>query len=216
MRVRLQRAASFLIATWLSSLVSPTHAAEQPPDTMEARLLACVVCHGEHGEGTSNDYFPRLAGKPAGYLYNQLVAFHEGRRRCDGGALCHRAANSTPANAASGERRGAGARPPVSDQWRFGAWHPALLSLPRSVADRYGTRHTRPRGTARQVCHRATGSVALRHSNGDRAGLHANRRWALDRGRRHRCGCLPLVAFGSRRSLTAQARRPGDAARLRQ
>lgn len=81
MRVRLQRAASFLIATWLSSLVSPTHAAEQPPDTMEARLLACVVCHGEHGEGTSNDYFPRLAGKPAGYLYNQLVAFHEDRRR---------------------------------------------------------------------------------------------------------------------------------------
>jgi cytochrome c553 len=26
-------------------------------------------------------YFPRLAGKPAGYLYNQLVAFRDGRRR---------------------------------------------------------------------------------------------------------------------------------------
>jgi cytochrome c553 len=26
-------------------------------------------------------YFPRLAGKPAGYLYNQLVAFRDGRRK---------------------------------------------------------------------------------------------------------------------------------------
>ena len=51
------------------------------PDTMEARLLACAPCHGRQGEGTSNDYFPRLAGKPAGYLKNQLVAFRDGRRR---------------------------------------------------------------------------------------------------------------------------------------
>src|SRR5215471_6932996 len=53
----------------------------QPPDTMEARLLACAACHGTQGQGTSNDYFPRLAGKPAGYLMNQLVAFRDGRRR---------------------------------------------------------------------------------------------------------------------------------------
>ena len=33
------------------------------------------------GEGTSDVYFPRLAGKPAGYLYNQLVAFRDGRRK---------------------------------------------------------------------------------------------------------------------------------------
>ncbi len=55
--------------------------AERAPDTMGAHVLACAPCHGQVGEGTSNDYFPRLAGKPAGYLYNQLVAFHEGRRR---------------------------------------------------------------------------------------------------------------------------------------
>jgi cytochrome c553 len=53
----------------------------QAPDTMEARVQACAPCHGEQGRGTSNEYFPRLAGKPAGYLYNQLLAFREGRRR---------------------------------------------------------------------------------------------------------------------------------------
>jgi len=54
---------------------------ERALDTMEARLLACAACHGRQGEGTNNDYFPRLAGKPAGYLMNQLVAFRDGRRR---------------------------------------------------------------------------------------------------------------------------------------
>jgi cytochrome c553 len=52
-----------------------------PPDTIAARVLACASCHGPQGEGTSDVYFPRLAGKPAGYLYNQLVAFKNGRRR---------------------------------------------------------------------------------------------------------------------------------------
>jgi cytochrome c553 len=51
------------------------------PDTIEARARACALCHGEQGQGTDSDYFPRLAGKPAGYLKNQLVAFRDGRRR---------------------------------------------------------------------------------------------------------------------------------------
>src|SRR5882762_9218216 len=55
--------------------------ADRAPDTMAARVLACASCHGAQGEGTSDEYFPRLAGKPAGYLYNQLVAFKDGRRR---------------------------------------------------------------------------------------------------------------------------------------
>jgi cytochrome c553 len=54
---------------------------EKAPDTMAARVLACASCHGAEGEGTSDVYFPRLAGKPAGYLYNQLVAFRDGRRK---------------------------------------------------------------------------------------------------------------------------------------
>src|SRR5262252_528862 len=74
--------ATLLIPLMLCPAAVP-HAqpAERPPDTMEARLRACVPCHGRQGEGTSNDYFPRLAGKPAGYLMNQLVAFRDGRRR---------------------------------------------------------------------------------------------------------------------------------------
>jgi cytochrome c553 len=55
--------------------------AERAPDTMAARVLACAACHGTQGQGTDDDYFPRLAGKPAGYLYNQLVAFRDGRRK---------------------------------------------------------------------------------------------------------------------------------------
>lgn len=53
---------------------------DRAPDTMTARVQACTACHGEQGEGTGNDEFPRLAGKPAGYLYNQLSAFRTGRR----------------------------------------------------------------------------------------------------------------------------------------
>jgi cytochrome c553 len=48
---------------------------------MAARVLACASCHGAQGEGTSDEYFPRLAGKPSGYLYNQLVAFKDARRK---------------------------------------------------------------------------------------------------------------------------------------
>ena len=65
--------------------VEPAHAApaavEQAPDTMQARVLGCAACHGAQGEGTGNDYFPRLAGKPEGYLYKQLQAFRDGRRK---------------------------------------------------------------------------------------------------------------------------------------
>jgi cytochrome c553 len=50
-------------------------------DSLEARVQGCVTCHGQSGQGTSNGYFPRIAGKPAGYLYNQLVAFRDGKRK---------------------------------------------------------------------------------------------------------------------------------------
>jgi cytochrome c553 len=49
-------------------------------DTMAQRMQACAVCHGKEGRSTPAGYFPRIAGKPAGYLYNQLVNFRTGRR----------------------------------------------------------------------------------------------------------------------------------------
>jgi cytochrome c553 len=50
-------------------------------DTIEQRMLACAACHGKQGEGIrQNEYYPRIAGKPAEYLYRQLVNFRDGRR----------------------------------------------------------------------------------------------------------------------------------------
>jgi cytochrome c553 len=48
---------------------------------MEARVQGCVTCHGREGQGTGSGYFPRIAGKPAAYLYSQLVAFRDGTRK---------------------------------------------------------------------------------------------------------------------------------------
>lgn len=47
---------------------------------MAERVLPCTACHGKEGRATPDGYFPRIAGKPAGYLYNQLRNFHDGRR----------------------------------------------------------------------------------------------------------------------------------------
>ena len=47
---------------------------------MAQRTLACTGCHGVQGRAAPSGYIPRLAGKPAGYLYNQLLNFREGRR----------------------------------------------------------------------------------------------------------------------------------------
>ncbi len=74
--------AVLLVATMLcSATVAGAEPTQHAPDTMAARLRACTPCHGQQGEGTNSDYFPRLAGKPAGYLMNQLVAFRDGWRR---------------------------------------------------------------------------------------------------------------------------------------
>jgi cytochrome c553 len=54
------------------------------PDTLAQRLMACSLCHGEQGRATNAGYFPRIAGKPAGYLYNQLIHFRDGRRQNPG------------------------------------------------------------------------------------------------------------------------------------
>ena len=60
-------------------------------DDMAPRVLACVACHGREGRATNQGYFPRIAGKPAGYLYNQLRNFRDGRRT--NAALTHLESN---------------------------------------------------------------------------------------------------------------------------
>ena len=50
-------------------------------DTLAQRVQACTGCHGPQGRAASDGYYPRIAGKPAGYLYNQLLAFRDGRRQ---------------------------------------------------------------------------------------------------------------------------------------
>jgi cytochrome c553 len=53
----------------------------QPPlDSIEQRVQPCTACHGSEGRATREGYYPRIAGKPEGYLFNQLVNFRDGRR----------------------------------------------------------------------------------------------------------------------------------------
>lgn len=55
-------------------LVSPLQ------DSIAQRVDACTTCHGADGRAGPDGYYPRLAGKPAGYLANQLLNFRDGRR----------------------------------------------------------------------------------------------------------------------------------------
>jgi cytochrome c553 len=49
-------------------------------DSLAQRLAACTTCHGREGRAAADGYHPRIAGKPAGYLLNQLRSFRDGRR----------------------------------------------------------------------------------------------------------------------------------------
>jgi cytochrome c553 len=56
-------------------------AAAPAQDTIEQRVAPCTTCHGKEGRASPEGYQPRIAGKPAGYLYHQLLNFRDGRRR---------------------------------------------------------------------------------------------------------------------------------------
>jgi cytochrome c553 len=71
-----------MLAATLALLGAAVHAAAPlDPQGMTARVAACTACHGKQGRATPDGYFPRIAGKPAGYLYHQLVNFRDGRRQ---------------------------------------------------------------------------------------------------------------------------------------
>lgn len=49
-------------------------------DDIAQRTLACTGCHGAEGRAATDGYYPRIAGKPAGYLFAQLRHFRDRRR----------------------------------------------------------------------------------------------------------------------------------------
>src|SRR5215472_12894222 len=49
-------------------------------ELMARRVQPCTACHGEVGRATPDGYYPRIAGKPAGYLLNEMINFRDGRR----------------------------------------------------------------------------------------------------------------------------------------
>jgi cytochrome c553 len=75
----LPRILLFVAAVFAQAVFLPAHAAPFE-DTMAQRTLACTACHGKEGRAGPDGYYPRIAGKPAGYLYNQLINFREERR----------------------------------------------------------------------------------------------------------------------------------------
>ena len=73
------------VAAWLSGLALSAAAQVsgpvQVPDTLAQRLAPCTACHGQQGRAVGGAYVPRIAGKPAGYLHEQLINFRDGRRQ---------------------------------------------------------------------------------------------------------------------------------------
>src|SRR5690242_3298440 len=49
-------------------------------DTMAERMKPCIACHGPEDRMGRDAYYPRIAGKPEGYLFNQLRNFRDERR----------------------------------------------------------------------------------------------------------------------------------------
>jgi len=60
---------------------APTRPTATPfEDSIAQRAQACTLCHGKQGRAAADGYYPRIAGKPQGYLYKQLLNFRDGRR----------------------------------------------------------------------------------------------------------------------------------------
>ena len=64
----------------LAALAAAPAPALVVPDTLAQRLQPCMACHGAQGRASREGYLPRIAGKPAAYLHQQLLNFRDGRR----------------------------------------------------------------------------------------------------------------------------------------
>ena len=82
-RYRLLRSGASLALLSLLVLSAIPARAQAPTrsDDIAKRVAPCMTCHGKEGRATNDGYYPRIAGKPAGYLYNQLINFRDGRRQ---------------------------------------------------------------------------------------------------------------------------------------
>ena len=69
-----------LLPGLLAAFTPGACAAPKFEDTIAQRVLACTGCHGPQGRAATDGYYPRIAGKPPVYLYNQLLNFRDGRR----------------------------------------------------------------------------------------------------------------------------------------
>ena len=79
----MRRCLSLLLLLLAAGWAALPAAAAPPvvPDTLAQRLLACTGCHGPQGRAARDGYYPRIAGKPADYLFHQLQGFRDGRRQ---------------------------------------------------------------------------------------------------------------------------------------
>jgi cytochrome c553 len=66
------------LPAWCGVSAAEPTATEQ--DLIAQRVQPCTVCHGEVGRATPDGYYPRIAGKPVGYLLNEMINFRDGRR----------------------------------------------------------------------------------------------------------------------------------------
>jgi cytochrome c553 len=75
---------------YLSLIAALPALAAPSPTPSDKRFQACTTCHGKAAVDKTNsatsgnankDYIPRIAGKPAPYLYSQLLNFRERRRQ---------------------------------------------------------------------------------------------------------------------------------------
>ena len=217
-------------------LVAPGAAAwAQPakiPDTLEQRVLACAICHGKQGEGIlKNEYYPRLAGKPAGYLYNQLVNFRERRR--DVPIMTYMVAYPVrslsprdsrvlrqPAAAVSGAGGGraegvARARRGVGHEGRSVAGRARLRGLSRQGAHRHGAGDPRAHRPAPRLRCRADGKLEGRAAQVGGTGLYGAGRLAPDAGGHRRGQRLARDAARRLRRAAGAGRLAQAAARMR-